>query len=92
MSSPSAKACSPSDERPRLLPYAGGVEIEVSPKCLACGEDPDSPARCHPDPERVEKLQWYRDQPSFELRENIGNGHVVAVRRDQPNTGESAKN
>lgn len=67
------------------------MEIEVSAKCLACGEDPDGQSRCHPDPARVEKLQWYRDQPSFELRENIGSGHVVAVRREQPVVRESSE-
>jgi hypothetical protein len=60
------------------------VDIEVSDKCVVCGKNPDDRERCHPDPDRVAKLQWYRDQPSFELRENIGSGHVVAVRRDTP--------
>ena len=73
----------------RTAPYPVGVEIEVSPHCLVCGLDPDDDGRCHPDPDRVDKLQWFRDQPSFELRENIGNGHIVAVRRDEP-TAESS--
>ncbi len=68
----------------REASYPASEEIEVSARCLACGEEPGDRHRCHPDPERVAKLQWFRDQPSFELRENIGSGHIVAVRRDKP--------
>ncbi|MBW3537614.1 MAG: hypothetical protein KY395_07610 [Actinobacteria bacterium] len=56
--------------------------IVVSPHCLACGEDPDTRTRCNPDPRRLRELEWFREQPGFELRENIGTGHVVAVGRE----------
>lgn len=56
--------------------------ITVSPHCLACGGEPDDPERCQPDPARQKELQWFRKQPGFELRENLGTGHVVAVGRE----------
>ena len=34
------------------------------------------------------KLQWYRDQPGLELRENIGTGHIVAVGVKQPRAND----
>ena len=62
--------------------------IEVSGRCVACGEDPEGPERCQPKPALVEKLEWYREQPGLELRENMGNGHVVAVGRPTPRPPE----
>ena len=82
---PSAEVFSPSDSGIRARSYSCAVKIiSVSPRCLACGRSPDDPERCHPTPDRLEQLQWFRDQPGFELRENIGNGHVVAVGVEQP--------